>query len=243
MVGVSLAKLWSIDRTSGAATEISDFDGSTDGLTSLAFVPLDDADPGERRAPDRDRRIGKRLRGATRSPGATSLLGNLGLSSGSQIRAGGDLVSVRGLGTFATVAVGNTATDPDCLATIDTTTWAATLVGATSTGFDKVRRPRLLGRQGARLRRRRLRRGNRPDHRHRHRDGRRYAHRDDLPALVRSRRGHGRPGRALEPARSTCSRDPPRRARQVPAQGTAIPRLGRTLTCAAHVPMLNTCPS
>ncbi len=137
MVGVSLFKLWSIDRTSGAATEISDFDGSTDGLTSLAFVPLNEGDPN---SAERLITIGAsgNVYEVNSLTGATTLLGNLGLSSGSQIRAGGDLVSVRGLGTFATVAVGNTPTDPDCLATIDTTTWAATLVGATSTEFDKV---------------------------------------------------------------------------------------------------------
>lgn len=137
MVGVSLFKLWSIDRTSGAATEISDFDGSTDGLTSLSFVPLDDGDP---ESAERLITIGASGNVYEVNPltGATTLLGNLGLSSGSQLRAGGDLVSVRGLGTFASVAVGNTPTDPDCLATINTTTWAATLIGATSTGFDKV---------------------------------------------------------------------------------------------------------
>lgn len=137
MLGVSLAKLWSIDRTSGAATEISPFDGATDGLTSLSFVPLDDGDPG---SAERLIAIGGSGNVYEVNPltGATNLLGNLGLASGSQIRSGGDLLSVRGLGTFATVTVGDTATDPDYLATLNTTTWTATLVGASSTGFDKV---------------------------------------------------------------------------------------------------------
>ncbi len=137
MFGVSPAKLWSIDRTSGAATEISPFDGSTDSLTSLSFVPLNGADPN---SAERLVAIGSsgNVYEVNSLTGATTLLGNLGLASGSQIRSGGDLVSVRGLGTFATVTVGDTATEPDYLATIHTTTWAATLVGALSTGFDKV---------------------------------------------------------------------------------------------------------
>lgn len=137
MVGVSLANLWSIDRVTGAATEISPFDGSTDALASLSFVPLDESDPN---SAERLVAIGGSGNVYEIHPltGATTLLGNLGLSAGSQIRSGGDLLSVRGLGTFAAVTVGDTATDPDFLATLNTTTWAATLVGATSTGFDRV---------------------------------------------------------------------------------------------------------
>ena len=137
MIGVSLAKIWSIDRTSGAATEVAPFDGATDGLTSLAFVPLDDSDPesAERLITAGNSGNVYEIDPAT---GAATLLGNFGLSGGSPIRSAGDLVSVRGLGTFASVSIGNTASDPDFLATIDTTTWAATTISASSTGFDKV---------------------------------------------------------------------------------------------------------
>lgn len=137
LIGVSLAKIWSIDRMTGAASEIAAFDGATDGLTSLSFVPLDGSDP---QSPERLVAAGSsgNVYEVNPATGTTTLLGNFGLSSGSQIRSSGDLVSLRGLGTFATVTIGDSPTDPDFLATIDTTTWAATVVGAASTGFDKV---------------------------------------------------------------------------------------------------------
>lgn len=133
---VSLAKLWSIDPSSGAATEVGDFDGS-DGRNSLAFVPLDGADPlsGERLVTAGTSGDVYEVNPAT---GALTLLGNYGLSAGSQIRSAGDLVSIRGLGTFAAVTIGDTPGDADYLASVNTTTWVATPIGATSTGFDRI---------------------------------------------------------------------------------------------------------
>jgi hypothetical protein len=133
---VSLAKLWSIDPSSGAATEVGNFDGS-DGRNSLAFVPLDGSDPlsAERLVTAGTSGDVHEVNPAT---GALTLLGNFGLSSGNQIRSAGDLVSIRGLGTFAAVTIGDTPGDADYLASVNTTTWIATLIGATSTGFDRV---------------------------------------------------------------------------------------------------------
>lgn len=136
-VGVSLAKIWSIRLDTGAATEIAAFDGASEGLTSLSFVPLDDTDPGSA-----ERLVAAGNAGnvyeVDRVTGATTVLGNYGLSGGSQIRSAGDIVSVHGLGTFATVTIGDTAADPDFLATIDTLTWEATPIGLASTGFDRL---------------------------------------------------------------------------------------------------------
>lgn len=137
MFGVSSAKLWSIDRATGAASEIGAFNGGPDALTSLSFVPLDAADPAsaERLVTAGDSGSVYEVDPAT---GATTLLGNYGTSSGQQIRSAGDLVSIRGLGTFALVTIGDTPSASDFLATIDTTTWLATPIGTLSTGFDKV---------------------------------------------------------------------------------------------------------
>lgn len=137
MIGISLAKLWSIDRATGAATEIGAFNGGTDGLSSLSFVPLDDADPNsaERLITAGD---SGNVYAVDRTTGATTLLGNYGTSSGLQIRSAGDLVSIRGLGNFAMVTLGDTPSATDFLATVDTTTWVATPVGTLSTGFDRV---------------------------------------------------------------------------------------------------------
>jgi hypothetical protein len=134
MVGISLAKIWSIDVATGAASEIAAFDGASEGLTSLSFVPI----PGS----DAERLVAAGTTGnvydVNPATGAIVLLGNYGLSNGSQIRSSGDIVSVRGLGTFATVTIGDVPSDPDFVARINTTTWAATPIGTLSTGYDKV---------------------------------------------------------------------------------------------------------
>jgi hypothetical protein len=137
MIGVSLGKIWSIDPATGAATEIADFDGDDENLTSLSFVPLDPEDPDgvERLVAAGDQGNVYEVNTTT---GATTLLGNYGLDGGVQIRSSGDIVSVRGVGTLATVTIGDTLVDDDFLATIDTTTWAATKVGTASTGYDKI---------------------------------------------------------------------------------------------------------
>ncbi len=137
MVGVSLNDIWSIDPETGAATQIVAFDGSGN-LSSLSFVPLDPSDP------DSDERLvtagdSGDVYEVNPATGETTMIGNFGLSDGMQICSSGDFVSVRGLGTLATVTVGCPPfTALDFLATIDTTTWAATLIGTASTGYDKI---------------------------------------------------------------------------------------------------------
>lgn len=137
MIGVSLAAIWSIDPATGAATEIAAFDGGSENLTSLSFVPLDADDP-----QSAERLIAAGDMGnvyeVDPTTGVTTLLGNYGLADGVQIRSSGDIVSVRGAGTFATVTIGDTLLDPDFLATIDTTTWLATPIGDASTGYDRI---------------------------------------------------------------------------------------------------------
>jgi hypothetical protein len=135
ILGISAAALWWIDGSTGAATSIAPFD-ATGGLNSLSFV-ADDAHPlaAERLVTAGDSGA---VYAIDRNTGALTLLGNYGFSGGMQIRSAGDLVSVYGVGTFAMVNLGDTATDPDYLATVDTTTWAATPIGNTSTASDRV---------------------------------------------------------------------------------------------------------
>jgi hypothetical protein len=136
MVAITATKLWSIDVSNGAATEISAFDGSSDLLISLAFVPFDSTNPA----------AGERLITAGSSgnvyevnplTGATTLLGNFGMSSGNQIHAGGDLLGIHGLGIFASVGIGEVPGDSDYFAVLNESTFAATPL-ASSTGFDRV---------------------------------------------------------------------------------------------------------
>jgi hypothetical protein len=136
MVGVSLGDIYSINADTGAATLLVEFQGEG-SLSSLSYVPVDPA------APDG----AERLVTATDAgdvyeinpqSGAATLLGNYGMSNGEIIRSSGDIVSVRGLGTLATVTIGLPFTNEDFLATIDTTTWAATIIGTEGTGYDKI---------------------------------------------------------------------------------------------------------
>ncbi len=138
MVGVSFGKLWSIDPGTGVATEIAAFDGQSDSLTSLSYVPVDPNDPD---SAERLVTAGKSgdVYEVDPTTGAATVIGNYGLSNGMQICSSGDIVSVRGLGTLATVTVGCPVfTGLDYLATVDPTTWEVTLIGTESTGFDKI---------------------------------------------------------------------------------------------------------
>lgn len=136
MLGVSLSKIWDIDTGTGAATEKATFQGSGN-LTSLSFVPVDPDNPDsdERLVTATDQGDVYEINPET---GVETLLGNYGMHQGEQIRSSGDIVSVRGLGTFATVTVTDALSDPDLLAEIDTDTWDATPIGTATTGYDKV---------------------------------------------------------------------------------------------------------
>jgi hypothetical protein len=137
MIGVSLNDIWSIDIETGAATSLAAFDGGGN-LSSLSFVPLDLDDPD---SAERLVTVGNAgdVYEVNMTTGATTLLGNFGMSGVDQIRSSGDMVSVRGLGTLATITIGGPPyTALDFLATIDTTTWVATPIGTASTGYDRV---------------------------------------------------------------------------------------------------------
>jgi hypothetical protein len=136
MFGVSFAGTFSIDTDTGTATLLHAFDGSGN-LTSLSFVPLDPTDPqsAERLVTSGDNGDVYEVDPQT---GATTLLGNYGMNGADQIVSSGDIVSVRGYGTLATVDATADFTDPDYLAIIDPTDWHATLVGTLSTGVDRI---------------------------------------------------------------------------------------------------------
>jgi hypothetical protein len=133
MKGVSLSKIWDIDADTGTASNPVAFGGSGN-LTSLTFVPKDPNDPNS------DEDLVTAGDGGNvyqiKADGSTTLLGNYGMTNGKQIISSGDIVSVRGLGTLATVdVVGETE---DYLAWIDPANgWKATLIG-TGTGKDKI---------------------------------------------------------------------------------------------------------
>lgn len=137
MVGVTLDKLYEIDRDTGAATLISELPG-TANPTSLSFVPIDLDDPNSA-----DVLITADSAGGVFQidpvTGATTQLGDYGTDPvRGKIRSSGDLFAVRGLGIFATVDIGDgDEGDEDFLARIDPVTWQATPIGD-GTGFDQI---------------------------------------------------------------------------------------------------------
>jgi hypothetical protein len=138
MIGVTLDKIFEVNPETGAATHLADFDG-TGNLTSLSFVPVDPDDPdsAERLVTVGD--AGNVYEISLEAPtlGEATLLGNFGMNGADQIVSSGDMVSVRGLGTFATVNITDNFDDPDYLAQIDTTTWEATPL-ANATCCDQI---------------------------------------------------------------------------------------------------------
>ncbi len=136
MTGVSLGKIFDIDTATGAATFVVDFQG-TGSLSSLSYVPVDPdvPDGAERLVTATD---AGEVYEIDPDSGAETLLGSYGGSGDTLIRSSGDIVSVRGLGTLATVTIGLPFTNEDFLATIDTTTWQATIIGTEGTGYDKI---------------------------------------------------------------------------------------------------------
>lgn len=136
MIGVSLRKIFEIDEATGTATELQEFTGA-DGFTSLSFVPVDPEDPDSA-----ERLIAANDQGEVfeidPETGDATMVGAYGMHGDQQIRSSGDIVSIRGYGTLATVTLGDTLTDPDFLALIDTTTWQATVIGTAGTGYDRI---------------------------------------------------------------------------------------------------------
>lgn len=126
MIGISFARVYSVNKETAEATFLADLTGAQ--FNGLSFVPGVGPDPN---APER-------LVGATQAgdvfqidpaTGASNLIGNYGGGWGSS----GDIVSVRGFGTVATVSDAN---GTDRLARLDPDTFAATIIG--DTAFDSI---------------------------------------------------------------------------------------------------------
>lgn len=134
MVGVTLDKIFEINVANGASTFLADFTGS-DNLTSLSFVPANPAQPDGPEilvaATDSGAVIQIDITGQTAT---ATVIGDYGQYQGMDIVSSGDIVYVKDFGIVATVDVG---TANDYLATINPTTWAASIVG-TGTGFDRI---------------------------------------------------------------------------------------------------------
>lgn len=129
MLGISLNSIYSIDRDTAAATLLSTFPQDEGGLTSLSFVPLNIND-----AQSAERLVAADFEGAVweinSGTGQRTLLGNYGTGIGSS----GDIVSIVGFGTFATVTVEGQSTDH--LARLNSVDWSASVIG--DIGKDKI---------------------------------------------------------------------------------------------------------
>lgn len=137
MLGVSLDNIYVIDTATGAATLVRAYDGD-ENFTSLSFVPVDIQDPNS----------AERLVAATdegtvleinENTGATTQIGAYGTTANGLIRSSGDIVAIYGLGIFATVTIGDDPdySEPDHLAVINPSTWAATPLGVGTT-YDRI---------------------------------------------------------------------------------------------------------
>ncbi|MCX5743849.1 MAG: hypothetical protein NT062_15265 [Proteobacteria bacterium] len=133
MVGITFDKVYTIDPTTGATSNMHVLDAAAHNLTSLSYVPNPTLG-GE------DILVSADSAGEVFQidpvAGTAVSIGNYGMSGADQIRSSGDLIGVVNLGIYATVDVGNTP-GPDYLAKIDPTTWKATLA-PNPTGFDKI---------------------------------------------------------------------------------------------------------
>ncbi len=132
MIGISLTSVFSIDKDTAAATHLASFATGQGGLTSLSFVPVDLNDPSSS-----ERLVAADFDGVVWEINATNgqrtMIGNYN-ATGNAIGSSGDIVSISGLGTFATVNVQGSSTDH--LARLDPVTWQAIVLG--DTGRDKI---------------------------------------------------------------------------------------------------------
>lgn len=120
IVGVTFGGLWAIDHDTAHVTYLTDLSGQE--FNGLSYLPVGTIDP------DHETLVGTGLNGTvwTIDPttGAETQLG----AYGGQIISSGDIVSVEGFGTVATVKNGG---EMDYLARIDPTNGAATIIGPT----------------------------------------------------------------------------------------------------------------
>lgn len=136
MIGITRDKIFVVDSATAAATFLADF-GAVRGFSSLSFVPANPANPDGPEV-----LIAANDAGAVYQidiMGTTAMaveVGSYGTQGAMTIGSSGDIVSVRGFGTVATVNVGTGTAD--YLARLDPLNgWRATIVG-TGTGFDNI---------------------------------------------------------------------------------------------------------
>lgn len=135
MIGITRDKIFQVDVATAAATQLATF-GAASGFSSLSFVPADPANPDGPEVLIAANDAGAVYRIDIADAVATAVaVGSYGMHGATAIGSSGDIVSVRGFGTVATVNVG---TGNDYLARLDPTAgWKATIVG-TGTGYDNI---------------------------------------------------------------------------------------------------------
>lgn len=132
LVGITRDKLFTISATTGAASMPVNLSSTSDGFTSLSYVPKNLNDPASTDILVTVNDQGEVYR---LDNGTPTLIGSYGTDAAlGKVVSSGDLIAVRGFGIFATVDVGSQT--EDYLARIDPVTWKATLIGRT--GFDKI---------------------------------------------------------------------------------------------------------
>lgn len=126
MVGISTQRVYAVNPDTAECTRLASFSGS--GFVGLSFLPSSDIDA------ETEVLVAASWNGSViqidPDTGATTPLGNYGGDLG----ASGDLVSVVGAGTFATVTSEEAS---DSLAVVDPLTGVATVVGS-GTGFSDI---------------------------------------------------------------------------------------------------------
>jgi hypothetical protein len=126
MIGVSGGFVYAVDPKTGACTELSQLPAET-LFVGLSFIAQESGGPEILVGIDK---TGGRVDRIDPQSGQTTTIGTFG----KRLLASGDIVSVKGLGTVATVIDGESETD--FLARVDTSTGEATLIG--DTGFSKI---------------------------------------------------------------------------------------------------------
>jgi hypothetical protein len=136
MIGVARNRIFTINPATAACTFIADYPGS--GLTSLSFVPVNIGAPDGPEMLIAATDTGDVVRiDITGTTGTATVIGNYGTSGGTQIVSSGDLVYIKGVGTFATVDVGPASGD-DFLASVDpVNSWRASVIGL-GTGHNNI---------------------------------------------------------------------------------------------------------
>lgn len=128
MTGVSYTRVYSVNKETAECTFLADLSATT--FNGLSYVPPTSPDPNAPEILVGAEGLTGNVYQIDPATGAQTLLGSYGGGLGSS----GDIVSVRGFGTVATVT--SPASTNDQLASIDTTTWQATVIG--DTGFDEI---------------------------------------------------------------------------------------------------------